>query len=232
MERKLEIQSEYIKKIESELYNEVISKKRLLIYVRNSERNYEQYREKSELLEGKLSFKETTIHELRETIKNLENQLCLMDDKCMQLRVKINEIYKKNSKKEKKMKEQIFQQSQNGRHSAEFPQLHSNGTSSSNMSKNNNYNYDSLSLESGGGSSSDVGLDDGFLTSEDFANFTSIRKSSQRHSNKTLKPVVGPTPEMMLENIENKLRKKTNGGMKTDWTREKLNALLLDGDKT
>ena len=208
VEQRLEIQSEYIKKIEKELNNEVISKKRLLIYLRNSEKNSEVYRDKCIQLEAKLATKENLINELREGIRSLEMQLSIMDDKCFSLKAKLNTLFKNNMKNEKVANKKKI--------SKGLPDLNRTGTSSKNINTNTNnhlfYHQNSCNDS----------LQDSTSTA-DFDSTDDLEYNTYGTRNKYSSTLGMPEP-ITLENIQEKLRKKEGG--KPDWTRDKLNALI------
>jgi hypothetical protein len=92
-------------KLEIELQNEAVSRKKLLIYLRNTEKLSQEMKKKIEQLNETITDKDKTIENLHAEVRSLNIQLELMDTKYFEVKKKLKTIKKRREKiKNKKNK--------------------------------------------------------------------------------------------------------------------------------
>ena len=233
----LELQSQYITKLETELQNEAISRKKMLMYMRSNEKNANNWKLKYEEITEKLLIKDNTINHLYDTIRSLEIQLSLMDDKCIELRTKLtNARNSNNNTTHIKKKSNKHKKSNNHNHSSvdenhlfsdfghsssevTFPPVGGTTGSRSGMS--------SGEYSDTGGNTTFAPIHDNiYLSRSTSSTSTTHKKAHYSTSGNSHRYSSGKADDgITLEHVEEKLNKSQ--GLKKQWTREKLEELTV-----
>ena len=225
--KKMEMLRDHLEKLMTHLKHEAAAKVRAQEQLRIKERELYKVEENARIIQRKSSAKDRLVLELREGSKILEDQLRLMDEKYLELRVKLDWARENGEKKVKQAQQKAkelrikFTMLSGGSKSLDTMQLPS-------LSGNQNSSYVGIdSMAEGSSVDFYAGQDQSYLsapgTGKSMKSGKSIGKKGNLSSKSTDSLGAGSIKQPTLDGVMEKIRRHAGG--KTEWTDDQLREL-------